>query len=112
MTFGGNGFKLNGVLFSYGLSAKEISVYSYLSFCGGTRKACKVKISTIASACGCSKSTVRRALKSLQKRGMLEVSACAQELETGGWRQTCNRYYLLDCSEWREVGFHSEQGNI
>ena len=51
MTFGGSDFKLNSILFSYGLSAKEISVYSYLSFCGGTCKACKVKMNTIATDC-------------------------------------------------------------
>lgn len=47
---------------------------------------------------------VRRALKSLQERGMLDISACAQELETGGRRQTRNHYYLLEHSEWKKSG--------
>lgn len=101
MILGRSKFELDGAVFYYGLTSYQLVVYVYLRFCAGRQLACRVKLSTIAANCGCSKSTVRRALKELRERGFLDIRADAQPLNGGGTRQTCNRYYLLDRSEWK-----------
>ena len=101
MILGGRRFELDSAIFCYGLTPQEFAVYSYLKFCAGSRGACKVKVNTIAANCECSASSVRRALKKLRECGFLDVRADAQQLKNGKTRQTCNRYYLLDPSEWR-----------
>lgn len=95
-------FDLTTALFHYGLTANELVAYSYLKSCCGSRDACQVKIKTVAAACGFSETTARRALHTLRDRGFLDIKGNAQQLKTGGHRQTCNRYYLLDQSEWKE----------
>lgn len=101
MLLGGSNFELSNLIFRYGLSAFEIAVYAYLKSCSGTRDACQVKINTIAKHSGCSVSSVRRALHSLRDKGFIDIKGNAQMLKSGGHRQTCNRYYLLDHSEWK-----------
>ena len=98
---GGKKFELDSAIFCCGLTPQEFAVYSYLKFCAGSRGACKVKVNTIAINCKCSASSVRRALKELREHGFLNVRADAQQLKNGKTRQTCNRYYLPDASEWR-----------
>lgn len=101
MLLGGSKFELSNLVFRYGLSAFEIAVYAYLKSCSGARSACQVKISTIAKHSGCSVSSVRRALHSLRDKGFIDIKGNAQMLKSGGHRQTCNRYHLLDVSEWK-----------
>lgn len=96
-----NIFQMNNAIFHYSLTAHQLAVYCYLRSCSGSRDACKVKVQTIAAACGCSQSTVRRALKGLEARGFIDIKGDAQAPKSGGRRQTCNRYYLLDESEWQ-----------
>ena len=100
MILDGRKFELDSAIFCCGLTPQEFAVYGYLKFCVGSRGACKVKINTIAENCECSASSVRRALKELRERGFLDVRADAQQLKNGKTRQICNRYYLLDPSEW------------
>ena len=88
-------------IFHYGLTPYEVAVYGYLASCAGSRNACQVKIKTIASACGCSESTARRTLHDLQHKGFIDIKGNVQGLKSGGHRQTCNGYYLLDHSEWK-----------
>ena len=101
MFLGGRKFELDRAVFHYGLSPNQLAVYAYLKSCAGRRAACRVKVKTIASACGCSDSTVRRALKALKNCGFIDIKGDVQKLKGGGHRQTCNRYYLLDESEWQ-----------
>lgn len=101
MLFGGSNFQLSNLVFQYKLSAHELAVYSYLKSCAGNRSACQVKIGTIAKHSGCSVSSERRALHSLRDKGFIDIKGNAQMLRSGGHRQTCNRYYLLDSSEWK-----------
>ena len=88
-------------VFHYGLTAYELAIYSYLVSCSGNRSACQAKIRTIANACGCSESTARRTLHELQAKGFIDIKGSVQMLKNGTHRQTCNRYYLLDRSEWQ-----------
>ena len=67
----------------------------------GSRNACQARIRTIANACGCSESTARRTLHELQAIGFIDIKGNVQMLKNGSHRQTCNRYYLLDRSEWQ-----------
>ena len=94
-------FQMSTTIFHYGLTPYELAVYGYLVSCSGSRSACQAKIKTIATACGCSDSTTRRALHELQRKGFIDIKGNIQYLQSGGHRQTCNRYYLLDRSEWR-----------
>lgn len=95
-------FQMSTTVFHYNLTPNQLAVYSYLVSCAGKRNACQAKIRTIAAACGCSESTARRALHELESKGFIDIKGNAQALKTGGHRQTCNRYYLLDRSEWKE----------
>ena len=54
----------------------------------------------MAALCNCSRSSVKRALHELRERGFIDVKGDAQALRSGGHRRACNRYYLLDQSEW------------
>lgn len=101
MIYGETTFDLSSALFHYGLNGNQLAVYSYLKFCSGSRNACQVKIKTVAESCGISQATARRALHELREQGFLDIKGNAQKLKTGGRRQTCNRYYLLDRSEWK-----------
>ena len=73
----------------------------YLKYCAGNRCACSIKLQTIASVCECSRSSVKRALNVLRDRGFIDIKGGAQKLRGKGHRQTCNRYYCLDSSEWK-----------
>ncbi len=93
-------FQMNAVLFHYDLTPIQFTVYSYLKFCRGSRDACTVNIRTMAAPCNCSRSSVKRALHELRERGFIDVKGDAQALRSGGYRRACNRYYLLNQSEW------------
>jgi len=86
--------------FRCGLTPIQFTVYSYLKFSYGGRNACTVNIRTMAALCGCSRSGVKRALHELRERGFIDKGD-AQKLRNGGRRRACNRYNLLDQSEWQ-----------
>lgn len=96
-------FEMENAVFFKGLSPNELAVYAYLRQCAGKRYNCKAKLKTIANACGCSVSTVRRALHKLRDHGFLDIRASGQQMKNGKTRQTCNEYYLLSQSSWKEV---------
>ena len=93
-------FQVNAVLFHYGPTPIQFTVYSCLKFCCGSRDTCTVNIRTMAVLCSCSRSSMKRALHELRERGFIDVKGDAQKLKGGGHRRACNRYYLLDQSEW------------
>ena len=96
-----NTFQMNNSIFQFGLTPIQFVVYSYLKYCAGNRCACSIKLQTIASVCECSRSSVKRALNVLRVRGFIDIKGGAQKLRGKGHRQTCNRYYCLDSSEWK-----------
>ncbi len=55
----------------------------------------------MTNTCGCSEYSARQALHELQAKGFIDIKGNAQMLKHGSHRQTCNRYYLLDRSEWQ-----------
>ena len=67
-------FQLDAEIFYHSLTAHQLAVYSYLVFCSGNRNACQINVRTIAVACGCSESSVRRALHCLRERGFIDVN--------------------------------------
>lgn len=75
-------------------------VHSYPKFCCNSQGACTVNIRTMAALCNCSRSSVKRALRELRERGFIDVKGDAQTLKSGGHCHACNRYYLLEQSEW------------
>ena len=96
-------FEMENAIFFKGLSPNELAVYAYLHQCAGKRYNCKAKVKTIARACGCSESTVRRALHKLRDNGYLDIRASGQLMKNGLTRQGCNEYYLLSQSTWKEI---------
>ena len=102
-----NTFQMDSSIFRFGLTPIQFVVYSYLKYCAGDRCACSIKLQTIASVCECSRSSVKRALNVLRDRGFIDIKGGAQKLRGKGHRQTCNRYYCLDSSEWKTSIAHS-----
>ena len=100
MIYGDRNFQMSTMIFHYGLTPYE-PIYGYLASCAGSRNACQARIRTIANAYGCSESTARRTLHELQAKDFIDIKGNAQMLKNGSHRQTCNRYYLLDRSEWQ-----------
>lgn len=98
-----NSFQMNSSIFQFGLTPIQFTVYSYLKYCAGSRYACSMKLQTIAAVCECSRSSVKRALTVLRERGFIDIKGSVQKLHGKGHRQTCNRYYLLDVSEWKPL---------
>ena len=96
-----NAFQMDRSIFQFGLTPIQFVVYSYLKCYAGNRCACSIKLQTIASVCECSRSSVKRALNVLRDRGFIDIKGGAQKLRGKGHRQTCNRYYCLDSSEWK-----------
>ena len=96
-----NAFQMDRSIFQFGLTPIQFVVYSYLKYCAGNRCACSIKLQTIASVCECSRSSVKRALIVLRDRGFIDIKGGVQKLRGKGHRQTCNRYYCLDSSEWK-----------
>ena len=102
-----NTFQMDSSIFRFGLTPIQFVVYSYLIYCAGNRCACSIKLQTIASVCECSRSSVKRALNVLRDREFIDIKGGAQKLRGKGHRQTCNRYYCLDSSEWKTSIAHS-----
>ena len=101
MILGERIFQMSTSVFHYGLTPYELAIYSYLVSCSGNRSAWHARVKTIANAGGCSESTARRTLHELQAKGFIDIKGNVQMLKNGKHRQTCNRYYLLDRSEWQ-----------
>ena len=67
-------FKTPNCLFSLGLSAGEIAVYSYLLRCEDRNSyTCYPSFRTIGKAVGLSRNTVQKYVSSLENRGLIET---------------------------------------
>lgn len=73
------------------LTAKAMNVYSYLAECSNINGECWPSKRTIAQACRVSVATVTRALRELEKAGMV-ISEPRHRLNNG---QTSNRYTVF-----------------
>ena len=101
MIFGERNFQLSTTVFHYGLTPYEEHFPLLYSGSAGTRNAYQARIRTMTNTCGCSEYSARQALHELQAKGFIDIKGNAQMLKHGSHRQTCNRYYLLDRSEWQ-----------
>ncbi len=67
-------FKTPNCLFSLGLSAGEIAVYSYLLRCEDRKSyTCYPSFKTIGKAIGLSRNTVQKYVSSLENKGLIET---------------------------------------
>lgn len=67
-------FKTPNCLFSLGLSAGEIAVYSYLLRCEDRKSfTCYPSFRTIGKAVGLSRNTVQKYVSALQEKGLIET---------------------------------------
>ena len=77
-------FKLPNCLFSLGLSAGEIAVYSYLLRCEDREYyTCHPSYRAIGKAVGLSKNTVQKYVNALKDKGLIETKSTTVELKTG-----------------------------
>ena len=75
---------LPNCLFSLGLSAGEIAVYSYLLRCEDRENfTCYPSFRTIGKAVGLSKNTVQKYVNALKDKGLIETKSTTVELKTG-----------------------------
>ena len=77
-------FKLPNCLFSLGLSAGEIAVYSYLLRCEDRNNyTCHPSFRTIGKAVGLSKNTVQKYVDALIFKGLIETKRTKVRTKTG-----------------------------
>ena len=77
-------FKLPNCLFSLGLSAGEIAVYSYLLRCENREHyTCHPSYRAIGKAVGLSKNTVQKHVNALKDKGLIETKSTTVKLKTG-----------------------------
>ena len=89
-------FKTSNAIYSYGLGCRELAVYGYLRSRAGSKDSCWPSMQTIASACGCSDTTARKAVDELERRGFIRRVPTYATDRKGRRRQCNNTYYLLD----------------
>ena len=89
-------FKTSNAIYSYGLGCRELAVYGYLRSRAGSKDHCWPSMQTIASACGCSDTTARKAVDELERRGFIRRVPTYATDRKGRRRQCNNTYSLLD----------------
>lgn len=83
--------KYNNPIYRSDQPYRNIAVYQYLRERAGKRGYCWPSVATIAEDIGMSKSTVKRALMDLKKKGFIQIENRYQE--NGG--KTSNLYHIL-----------------
>ena len=76
----------------YGLKVHEVTVFAVLLFAADGTCECSMTVGEISEMCGRSKSSVRRAIRSLEERGLLKREA--QYYEGEGNARAENKYIL------------------
>ena len=76
----------------YGLKAHEAAVFVSLLFAADGKGECSMTVGEISETCGRSKSSVRRAIRSLEEKGLLKREA--QYYEDEGNARAENKYIL------------------
>ena len=83
--------KYNNPIYRSDQPYRNIAVYQYLRERAGKRGYCWPSVATIAEDIGMSKSTVKRALMDLKKKGFIQIEK--RYRENGG--KTSNLYHIL-----------------
>lgn len=101
-------FKLPNCLFSLGLSAGEIAVYSYLLRCEDRKSfTCYPSFKTIGKAVGLSRNTVQKYVKALESKELIETKATKIHTRTGKTRNGNLEFTILPIQFALEL--HNEQ---
>ena len=83
----GNFFSLPNEVFLLGLSAGELSVYSFLKRCENRKThQCWPSIRTIGAAVGMSENTVRKYIRQLEERGLITTEPTEVITKSSGRR--------------------------
>lgn len=88
-------YKMSNAIFCYDLTPIQLAVYSYLVCCTGSKGRCWPSMKNIAACCGCSETSARAAVKTLNERGFIRRVDTYNEYK-GERRQTNNTYYIHD----------------
>ena len=91
----GNFFSLPNEVFLLGLSAGELSVYSFLKRCENRKThQCWPSIRTIGEAVGMSENTVRKYIRRLEERGLI-VTESTEVITKSSGRRNGNLLFTL-----------------
>ena len=91
----GNFFSLPNKVFLLGLSAGELSVYSFLKRCENRKThQCWPSIRTIGEAVGMSENTVRKYIRRLEERGLI-VTESTEVITKSSGRRNGNLLFTL-----------------
>ena len=96
----GNFFSLPNEVFLLGLSAGELSVYSFLKRCENRKThQCWPSIKTIGKSVGMSENTVHKYIRRLEERGLLSAEPTTVLTKTSEKRNGNLRFTLLPMQE-------------
>ena len=99
-----NFYLMDNRVFDFGLKAIPFYVYSYLVSCAGSRRSCFPAVRTIATKCRCSESSVRSAIKELNRLGLVRTESVYRENRYGIRQQTSNNYHIQPLPVYYENG--------
>jgi predicted transcriptional regulator len=86
---------IDGIRERYGLKIHETTAFAVLLFAADGKGECSLTIGEIADLCERSKSSVRRTIRSLEKKGLLMREAQYHEDEETA--RAANKYILRTC---------------
>ena len=95
-------------LFERGLSPYELAVYAYLCRCADKEGLSFPSVHTVANACCVGISTARRALHSLEQKGLIAATAHYIQTATGQPRRSSNHYLIGEDANARK----QEEGTV
>ena len=102
----GNFFPMPNSIFRLGLESGEILVYAYLMYCEDRKTfQCHPSYSTIGEAVGMSKSTVRKHVDGLRRKGMITTEYTTVKTKDGRIHNGSLLYTLLPIEPIEEAYF-------
>ena len=97
-------YQMDNRVFDFSLTPIQFYVYSYLVSCAGSKRSCFPAVRTIAAHCHCSESSVRSAVKELNRLGLVRTESVYRENRYGIRQQTSNTYHVLPLPLYYEDG--------
>ena len=88
-------FYVSTNVFDAGLSTAAIAVYAYLAYCSNADGTSYPPVKTIAAHCGISENTVRKAIRELTDKRLIQKEENYMQSPNGNHRQQANTYRLL-----------------
>ena len=88
-------FYMDSGIWQKRISSAAFHVYGYLSWCANRDRHSYPSVPEIKRKCGLSESTVRRAIRELEKEGLVQKREQYIELKNGKRRRTSNLYILI-----------------